>query len=295
MTTIHDAKTSSTAVSQAHAKARVRPAWLPERWYAHVILIIACVVIGFPLFYSIIVATQTNSEVFSYQFTFGSAFAENWNIVMNISRLPNYIFNTVFVAIAVTVGKTVLSLLAGLAFVYFRFPGKWLVFGFVLITLMMPTEILIIALFRFVNSLGWGNSYLALIIPFIASATGAFLFRQHFANIPAELSEAAQLDGANPITFLWRVLVPMSWNTIGALAVIQFVYVWNMYIWPAMIIQGQEYQVVQVGLRTLVGGDAAIRFGPMMLGSVVASIPPVLVFILLQKQFMSGFSLSRDK
>ncbi|MDL1900798.1 carbohydrate ABC transporter permease [Anaerolineae bacterium CFX9] len=295
MASIPDTTSASASISRAHAKARVRPAWLPERWYAHVILIISCVIIGFPLFYAMIVATQNNSEVYAYNFGIGSAFADNWHIVMNITKLPNYIFNTVFVAVAVTVGKTVLSLLAGLAFVYFRFPGKWLVFGFVLITLMMPTEILIIALFRFINSLGWGNTYMALIVPFIASATGAFLFRQHFSNIPAELSEAAQLDGANPLTFLWKVLVPMSWNTIGALAVIQFVYVWNMYIWPSMIIQGQERQMVQVGLRTLLSGDAALSFGPMMLGAVVASIPPIIVFLLLQKQFMSGFALSRDK
>ena len=160
---------------------------------------------------------------------------------------------------------------------------------------MMPTEILILSLFRFVNSLGWGNTYLALIVPFIASATGAFLFRQHFANIPAELSEAAQLDGATPIQFLFRVLVPMSWNTIGALTVIQFVYVWNFYLWPALIIQGQERQVIQVGLRTLAGGDVSTSYGPLMLGAVVASLPPLIVFLLLQKQFMSGFALSRDK
>lgn len=269
--------------------------WLPQRWYAHLILWVSCIVIGFPLFYAIIVATQTNAEVFSYRFLPGSAFADNWNIVMNVSRLPTYMLNSTLVALAVTTGKVILSLLAGLAFVYFRFPGKWLVFGFVLITLMMPTEILIIALFRFVTSLGWGNTYTALIIPFLASATGAFLFRQHFANIPAELSEAAQLDGATPLQFLFRVLVPISWNTIGALTVIQFVYVWNFYLWPALIIQGQDRQVVQVGLRTLIGGDAALRFGPMMLGAVIASIPPLIVFLLLQKQFMSGFALSRDK
>lgn len=272
-----------------------RFAWLPQRWYAHLILWVSCIVIGFPLFYAIIVATQTNAEVFSYRFLPGSAFADNWNIVMNVSRLPTYMLNSTLVALAVTTGKVILSLLAGLAFVYFRFPGKWLVFGFVLITLMMPTEILIIALFRFVTSLGWGNTYTALIIPFLASATGAFLFRQHFANIPAELSEAAQLDGATPLQFLFRVLVPISWNTIGALTVIQFVYVWNFYLWPALIIQGQDRQVVQVGLRTLIGGDAALRFGPMMLGAVIASIPPLIVFLLLQKQFMSGFALSRDK
>lgn len=291
MTRISHEQTQTNAAAQTRALKR----WIPQRWYAHVILWIACIVIGFPLFYSILVATQNNSELYRYQFTPGSAFWSNWNTVMNVARLPNYMLNSTLVALAVTFGKVVLSLLAGLAFVYFRFPGKWLVFGFVLVTLMMPTEILIIALFRLVNSLGWGNSYVALVVPFLASATGAFLFRQHFANIPAELSEAAQLDGANPMQFLFRVLIPISWNTIGALTVIQFVYVWNFYLWPVLIIQGQERQVVQVGLRTLIGADTSISFGPLMLGAVVASIPPLVVFLLLQKQFMSGFALSRDK
>lgn len=268
---------------------------LPKNWYVHVILWIACFLMAFPLFYAMIVATQNNSEVFSYRFLPGSHFSENWNIVMNIANLPRYMLNSTLIAVVVTAGKVILSLLAGLAFVYFRFPGKWIIFGFVLITLMMPTEILIIALFRFVTSLGWGNSYTALIVPFLASATGAFLFRQHFANIPAEFSEAAQLDGATPMQFLLQVLIPISWNTIGALTVIQFVYVWNFYLWPVLIMQSQEQQIVQVGLRTLIGGDAAVSFGPMMLGAVVASIPPLVIFLLLQKQFMSGFALTRDK
>jgi sn-glycerol 3-phosphate transport system permease protein len=286
--------TASETLSSEYIEP-VRRSWLPERWFVHVALWVICLIVGFPLYYSVLVATQNNSNVYAYQFLPGVSFSDNWDFVMNRANLGNYMLNSVVIAVLVTMGKTILSLLAGLAFVYFRFPGKWIVFGFVLLTLMMPTEILVIALFRFVNSIGWGNTYLALTIPFIASATGAFLFRQHFSNIPAELSEAAQLDGASPLQFLFRVLVPMSWNTIGALVVIQFVYVWNMYLWPALIIQGQERQVVQVGLRTLIGADVGVSFGPLMLGAVVASLPPVIVFILLQKQFMSGFALSRDK
>lgn len=288
---------TSTAMEMPQTRTRESGLrrWLPSRWYAHLVLWVACLLMGFPLFYAMLVSTQSQAEVFAYRFTPGTAFWSNWNIVMNNRELWRFMLNSVFIAVAVTVGKTVLSLLAGLAFVYFRFPGKWIVFGFVLITLMMPTEILILALYRFVNSLGWGNTYTALIVPFLASATGTFLFRQHFSNIPAELSEAAQLDGATPLQFLYRVLVPISWNTIGALAVIQFVYVWNMYIWPVLVMRDQSRQVVQQGLRTLIGGDAALVFGPIMLGAVIASIPPILVFILLQKQFMSGFAISRDK
>lgn len=182
-----------------------------------------------------------------------------------------------------------------LAFVYFRFPGKGLAFGFVLITLMMPTEILIIALLRLVTNLGWGSTYYALIVPFLASATATFLFRQHFSNIPRELAEAAQLDGANPLQFLTQVLIPLSWNAIGAQAVIHFVYAWNMYLWPRLIVQGRERQVVQVGLQSLLNLDSSASYGPMMLGAIIASIPPLLVFIALQKPFMSGLALNRDK
>ena len=269
--------------------------WLPERWYVHLLLWISVLIIGFPLIYAIIVSTQSNAETLSFQMTFGTRFWENLQAVIVERRILRFMWNSTLLAIFVTVGKTILSLLAGLAFVYFRFPGKWLVFGFILLTLMMPTEMLIIALFRLVSNIGWGNTFWAISIPFLASATGAFLFRQHFANLPAELAEAAQLEGANPIQFLFQILVPLSWNVIGALAVIQFVYMWNQYLWPLLIVKDERIQVVQVGLASLQNFEGATTYGPMMMGAVIATIPPVLVFILLQKQFMSGFSVTRDK
>lgn len=270
---------------------------LPERWYAHVVLILAIIVIGFPMFYAVLVSTQNNAQVFSYQFTPGNKLAENFDTVFNQRGLWRYMVNTVGISIIFTVAKVVFSLTAGLAFVYFRFPGKWLVFGFVLLTLMLPTDVLIISLFRLVSAdLKWGDSYLALVIPFMASATGTFLFRQHFMNIPAELSEAAQLDGANPWQFMIQVLIPISWNVIGALAVIQFVSSWNQFLWPYIIIRKPELQMMQVGLASLAGGfETGDSYGPMMLGTVIASLPPLIVFIALQKQFLSGFALTRDK
>ncbi|MBK9125108.1 MAG: carbohydrate ABC transporter permease [Chloroflexi bacterium] len=275
------------------------PAWkrfVPERWYAHLILWIACLVMGFPLLYAALVSTQNNAQVANFVLAPGTSFTDNLEWVMVNRNLGKYMVDSLTLSVVITVGKTILSLLSGLAFVYFRFPGKWLVFGFVLLTLMMPTEILVIGLFRYVSgTLGWGGTFQAVAVPFLASATGTFLFRQHFSNIPAELSEAAQMDGANPLQFLWRVLVPMSWNTIGALAVIQFVYSWNMYLWPQLIMTRGDFQVVQVGLRALLGGDQATEYGPLMLGAVIASIPPVIVFIILQKQFMSGFQITTDK
>ena len=269
---------------------------MPKRWYAHAILLVAIFIMGFPVYYASVVATQTNTQVFNYQLTPSKYLARNWDLVVNQRQLPRFMVNSVIVALVMTTGKAILSLLAGMAFVFFRIPGKWFVFGFVLITLMMPTEVMAIALFRLVGiQLQWGG-YQAMIVPFIASATATFLFRQHFSSIPAELSEAAQIDGANPLQFLWRVLIPISWNAIAALFVIQFLYAWNQYLWPLMVVQETALKPVQVGLRTLVSGtETGDSFGPLMLGAVMASIPPLLVFIFLQKQFMSGFALTRDK
>ena len=265
------------------------------RWGTHLGLIAATLIVGFPVFYAIIVSTQTNAQYFSYQLTPGGNLRANFEVVWFQRNLGNAMWNSTVQAIVITVGKTITALLAGLAFVHLDFRGKWWIFWFVLVTLMMPTEISILALFQIVSGLGWSNSMLSLTVPFLASATGAFLFRQHFANLPSELSEAAQIDGATPLQFLRRILLPLSWNVIGALAVIQFLYSWNMYLWPRIIINDQALATVQIGLGALRNIGGGQSYGPLMLGAVIASLPPTIVFILLQRQFLSGFAISRDK
>ncbi len=266
-----------------------------RRWPTHVAIWFSMAIILFPLAYAALVATQTNAEVFSFKLTPGSGLSKHFDQVWNDRNLGRLMWNSLVQAALITGAKTILSLLAGLAFVYFKFRGKWLVFFFVLITLMMPTEVMILALFRIVSDLGWKDSMAGLVVPFAASATGAFLFRQHFANLPRDLSEASQIDGASPFQFLFKILIPLSWNVIGALAVIQFVFVWNMYLWPVLIVSDQDKQVVQVGLQGLQTLDTGLTFGPLMLAALIVSVPPAIVFIALQKPFMSGFALGSDK
>lgn len=266
-----------------------------RKWPTHLVIWISMLLVLFPLLYAALVATQTNPEIFSFQLTPGSGLGKHFDQVWNDRNLGRLMWNSLVQATLITVAKTVLSLLAGLAFVYFNFRGKWIVFFFVLITLMMPTEVMILALFRIVSDLGWKDSMAGLVVPFAASATGAFLFRQHFANLPRDLSEASQIDGASPFQFLFKILIPLSWNVIGALAVIQFVFVWNMYLWPVLIISDQDKQVVQVGLQGLQTIDTGLTFGPLMLAALIVSVPPAIVFIALQKPFMAGFALGSDK
>lgn len=266
-----------------------------RRWPYHIILVVTTFAIAFPMIYAMLVATQTNAETYAIQLTPGSALRSNFETVWFDRNFAGAMLNSLQQSILVTVGKTVLSLLAGLAFVYFKFKFKWLVFFLVLITLMMPTEVMILAMFRQVSGYGWQDTMAALVVPFLASATGAFLFRQHFANLPADLLEASQIDGASPIKFLTKILIPLSWNVIAAMFVIQFVYTWNMFLWPSLIIRDESKQVVQSALQTLTQIDTAVTFGPLMLAAVIASIPPAIVFVLMQKPFMSGFSIGQDK
>lgn len=291
-------------------------------WILHAVLIATVTIIAFPILFAVVKATQTRVDVLSPSLVPGSQFFENVRNVFLNANLLVFMRNSFIAAIAVTVGKTTLSLMAGMALVYFRFPFKRVIFGLILLTLMIPIQVLVVPLFDIVSlqppqsleawwrwlsrpdrilfqpaeyGFGWANTYAALIVPFLASATGTFLFRQHFMAIPSSLADAARIDGATPWQFLRRILVPMSWNTIGALAVIEFVYVWNQYLWPKVIIRREELQVVQVGLNLIIGTGEGVEWGYVMAGATLSLIPPLLVFMLLQEQFMRGFALSGSK
>jgi len=262
----------------------------------HLTLLLSTVVVAAPLIYAFLGSTQNRAEAYAYppRIAPGSGIVQNFQQAWK-AGLGRMMLNSTWISISVTVGKTALALLAALALVYFAFPWKNLVFFFILVTLMMPVPVRIVPLFNLAASLKLGDSYWALILPFLASATGTFLFRQHFMSIPHALVDAARIDGTGPLRFLIKILVPMSWNTIGALAVIEFVYMWNQYLWPLLIINSPDKQVIQIGLKLLRSPEEAIQWGMVMAGSVMAILPPLLLFLLLQEQFMHGFALSEEK
>jgi len=278
----------------------ISPAAVPQdrprrpRILSHTLLIAICIIVGFPMIFTVIKATQDPGQMTTL--IPGSQALQNFSDALTTTNLGQLMLNTIIVAVLVTLGKTITSLLAGMAFVYFKFPLRGFLFLFVLLTLMMPTDILVVALYRLMAQLHWLNTTQALVIPFIASATGVLLFRQHFLNIPSELADAAQIDGANAMRFLWSILIPLSWNVIGALAMIQFVSMWNQYLWPLLVINDNNRELVQVALKGITAnamdqGD----YGIAMAAAVIASIPPLLVFLVLQESFLRGFALTREK
>lgn len=275
--------------------------WRPKfgTFSTHLTLILAVLFVASPILFALIKSTQSTAQIQTYppQFTIGTSVVENYTAAWQQYNLGRLMLNTFGVAATVMVGKTILALFAAMALVYFDFRFKGVVFIFILVTLMMPVPVRVVSLFKLVSSFGWGDTFWALTVPFLASATGTFLFKQHFTSIPRSLVDAARVDGIGPFRFLWKILVPMSTNTIGALAVIEFVYIWNQYLWPLIIISSNNNQMIQMGVKRMTssGPEGMVHWGISMAGVIITMLPPLIMFILLQEQFMRGFALTEEK
>ncbi|ARB93902.1 sn-glycerol-3-phosphate ABC transporter permease UgpE [Legionella longbeachae] len=199
------------------------------------------------------------------------------------------LFNSLFMALAIAVGKIVFALGSAFALVYFDFPFKKLCFALIFTTMMLPIEVRIVPTFQVVASFGLLNSFTGLTLPLFVSATGTFLFRQFFKTIPAELVDAAKLDGAGAIRFFFDILLPLSKTQIASLFVILFVYGWNQYLWPLVITTETKMATVVMGIRYLAGvADQIPQWHYIMAIALIALIPPCLVVILMQRWFEKG-------
>jgi len=264
---------------------------------AHAIMIVALVMIMFPVFYAAILSTQSPSEYYHYppDLTPGSSLVQNYRTAWQRANLGRLVANTTFIAMTVSIGKIFLSIMAAFAFVYFDFRGKAFFFAMILITHMLPLPVRIVPTFELMDEFGWVNTYYALTIPFFASATGVLLFRQLYQTVPPSLADAARIDGAGPLQFLRHVLIPVSRTNIAALFLIEFIYMWNQYLWPLIVANADTTRVVQIGLKQLVATDAAVDWAVVMAGTVVAMIPPLIVLLILQGTLIKGLALQEEK
>ncbi len=290
---------SETAISLPARPRRDIAAWFSKRLLkpvlSHLVMIVAVTFIMFPMIYALLLATQTPNQYYNLQILPGSALFENIAFAWNRVNMGRLLLNTGFVAIIVAVGKIILSIMGGFAFVYFDFRGKSLLFGLILITHMLPLPVRIVPTYALVDALGWTNSFQALTIPFFASATGILLFRQLYQTIPPALADAARIDGATPIQFLYSIVIPLSATNIAALFLIEFIYMWNQYLWPLLIASTDNTRMVQIGLKQLVATDAAVEWHYVMSGVLLAAIPPLVLLILLQRNLIKGVALYEDK
>jgi len=217
---------------------------------------------------------------------------DNYLDAWRAAPFERYFFNSIFVASAVTLGQLITCSLAAYAFARLDFPGKSLLFVLFLSTMMIPLQLTIIPSFLVLQELKWLDTYRALIVPFTVSAFGTFLLRQTFMTIPRELEDAAKLDGCSRLGFLWRIVLPLSKPPLASLALFTFMGTWNDYLWPLIMTNSQEMRTLQIGLRFLVSQEGGSRWGMFMAATVMISLPIIIFYLLMQKQFVKGIALT---
>ena len=262
----------------------------------YALLTFVAVIVLFPIYAALMQALKSGPDAIDHpksllpiNFTLDTLRAA-WNI----GDLGRLMLNSVIVAVAVTLGVIVTSLLAAYAFAFLDFPGKGQVFVFFLATLLVPAELTVVVNQRTVDSLGWINSYQGLIVPLLATTFGTFLVRQVFLTVPKDLREAAALDGVGHFRFLWEVAMPLCRPTLGALALFTFLGTWNQYLWPQAITTDDAHRTIQIGLERLKIGDIS-RLNLVTAGTVIAALPIFVVLIVFQRQLVRGLTAGAVK
>lgn len=280
------------------ARRRRGPGRALARGAGSAVLGAVALAVVFPVLYAAQISTLEFQDVFVFPPPVlpGGAFADNLRQAWDKVQLGRLLANSAGIAVVVALGKIVLAVIAAFAFTYFRdFPGKRLCFVLILVTHMLPLPVRIVPTFQLMHDFGWVNTYSALTVPFFASATGTLLFRQFFLTVPPALSEAARVDGAGPLRFLIFILLPLSLNNMAALFLVEFVYMWNEYLWPLIITTSDDMRVVQIGIKMLVATDAQAEWNVIMAGVVVAMVPPLVVLLALQRTFVRSIALGAEK
>jgi len=285
----------------------------------HLLLILALAALCLPVWLALVAASLPLEEAARSPLPLlpGDRLLENLAAAWQRADLGRALLNSTVMAAGIATGKIALAVLSAFALVYFRLRLRWFAFWAIFLSLMLPVEVRIVPTYEVVANvlvpvqslagwLGLGpalaaeaaggttkvsllNSYAGLILPLTASATATFLFRQVFLTVPEELTEAALVDGCRPMAFLRLVLLPLSRTNLAALFIILFVWSWNQYLWPLLVVTDPAYDTAVVAVTRLMPSmDALPRWHETMAAALLAMAPPVLVVLLFQRWFVQG-------
>jgi sn-glycerol 3-phosphate transport system permease protein len=266
-------------------------------WPAHTVLALGVILFALPVWLVIAGSTQSSDAIARGELSLiphASGLATYWHVLTQGSMGTQPVWHMLLVslgmALAIALGKIVISLLSAYAIVFFRFPFRRTAFWLIFITLMLPVEVRIIPTYAVMADFGLINTFTGLTMPLIASATATLLFRQVFAAIPDELVEAARMDGAGPLRFLRDILIPVSAANIAALFVILFVYGWNQFLWPLLVATDPRLDTIVIGIVRMIGVETQTDWSAVMATAVLALLPPVIVVVLMQHWFVAGLT-----
>ncbi|MET0855081.1 MAG: carbohydrate ABC transporter permease [Microterricola sp.] len=242
-----------------------------------------------PFYWLLIATTYDAKEIFSTppHFLPGTAFVDNFVGLFRDTMFGRSMLNSLLVSTTYTVLGLVVCTAAGYAFAKFRFRGQGFLFGAVLVTLALPSQVTLVPLFQIMVSLGWLDSYQALILPNLALPFGIFLMRQTMYAIPDEMIQAARIDGAKEFRVFAGIVVPTIRPAIAALAIFLFLAQWNDFVYPLVVLRTPESYTVPVALASL-QGIGTTDYGQLLMGTMLSMLPVLILFLFLQRHFVAG-------
>lgn len=266
---------------------------LPIRFAVYIALLVVIALTFIPLYWMVVAATLPQAEFFTLppRLLPGTHFFENLAALEERFPYLRSVWNSIFVATVYTVISLFLCSLAGFAFAKYQFPYREPLFYFILATLVLPGEVLVIPMFILMVQMGLMDTHMALILPFLANPVGIFLMRQSMQSIPDSWLDAARIDGASEFQIFYRIALPAMKPMLAALAVILFLFQWNAFLWPLVVLETPELFTIPLAIERLTGHHR-IYFDQIMTASTIAIIPMIVLFLWLQEHFVRGFTRS---
>ncbi len=282
----------SERVGEAPVVAGRTPNWRWRRPFSplHFLLIPLALLMVTPLAWMVMTSFQTPDEARQFPPVLPSSLHwQNYTDAVHAAPFGRFFFNTALVTGATVLGNLLFCSLAGYAFARMRFFGRDVLFILFLATLMIPFQVVMIPIFLTMRELGLVDSLGALILPNLVTPFGVFLMRQFFRTLPVELEEAARIDGCSRLGVLFRIVLPLSGPALATLAVITFLWNWNDFLWPLVVIQSEHNMTLQLGLSTFQGAHTT-AWTLLMAGNVLAVIPMLFAFLLAQRHFVNSIA-----
>ncbi len=258
-----------------------------------VLLLFIVIIINIPFFWMISTSFKVESDVLAYppKLIPSVINLDGYKYIWTLVPFARYFINTVFVSVSIAVSKIILASLAAYAFAKIPFKGKNTVFYIFLGTMMIPMEVIIIPNYITLSTIGWLDTYWALIIPFIVGAFSIFLLRQFFMQIPKDLDDAAVLDGCSRIRYLFTIVYPLSKPALLTVGLYAFLSSWNSFLWPLIVTNSDNMRVIQIALKAL-QDSWMIDWTSLTAASTIATVPIIVIFFFVQRQFLEGIAIT---
>ncbi|MCR5856731.1 carbohydrate ABC transporter permease [Mesorhizobium sp. J428] len=291
MTTDVSLSPALPGVARSRTRRRAQSASRLNTAAGHAVMVLLSIFCLFPVYWMIISSLRPANAIFETSLWPTAASLENYAYALNAIPIGAMLVNTLVVSVLVTVAQLFTGLLAAYAFARWRFPFDKLIYTMIALTWLVPFQVVMIPNYLLVANLGLLDSLAALILPHFAGALAVLLLAQAMRSFPAEVIEAARMDGAKSWRVLWEVITPNLRGTIASLAILIFISTWNEYFWPLLLSRTPENSVIQIGIQMFMTSEGT-AWGPLMAASTLASLPILAIYIVLQQQVIQSFMKS---